>query len=114
MDDEFRQAVVDNVMRLWVQPEIDRRKDAGLLDGAFVLDRAQVIMNVGAAATVRLNEETRVEYRAQVVGQEPDTVEGRVIVQVHVAFNLPADEDPNAGYLFIINVGGTWHPSDSA
>ena len=111
MDEELRQAIVDNVMRIWVSPDVDARKAAGALTDSFILDRAQVVMNVGHAPLVRLNDEVRIQFHIHVERTgppNPDTGETPALLDLR--FDLPPDEDVNAGWIFIINLYGVWQP----
>ena len=60
-DDEVvaNQRTLHETFRLWIDPEIERRKAEGALPRGFQLQAAQVILNVGEPTTVRLNEEVR-------------------------------------------------------
>lgn len=57
MPEEGWRRTFDQVMKTWIQPEIDRRDAAGLLPAAFRLRAAQVILPNGAPPFVRLNDE---------------------------------------------------------
>jgi len=111
MDDELRQAIVDNIFRIWVQPEIEKRKNLGTLANDSVPNRAQVVMSVGQSPSVRLNDEVRIHYHAAVHPTgPPDPTTGETPVIFDLRFNLPPDEDVNAGWMFVINLWGTWQP----
>ena len=51
---------------LWFNPEIERRREAGLLPEKFVLFAAQVVIDPDRKApAVRLNEEVRGMFKAK-------------------------------------------------
>jgi hypothetical protein len=51
---------MQQVLELWINPEIERRREAGRLPDDFSLTRAQVIMNLDAnAPEVRFNKEIK-------------------------------------------------------
>lgn len=53
------QRTLRDTFRLWIDPEIERRKAAATLPEDFQLRIAQVILNVDAPTVVRINEEVR-------------------------------------------------------
>jgi len=59
-DEEFGQDLMQQVLEIWINPEIERRREAGRLPDDFALTRAQVIMNLDANAhEVRFNKEIK-------------------------------------------------------
>lgn len=44
---------------IWINPELARRRAEGTLADDFVLDAAQIIMNLGSGPIVRLNREIK-------------------------------------------------------
>ena len=48
MDEQIKEAVIRQAMEFWVNPEIDRRRQAGTLPDDFALSAAQVILDSGA------------------------------------------------------------------
>ena len=66
VDEEFRQNLMHQVDELWINPEVERRREAGRLPDDFAISRAQVIMNLDAdAPEVRFNEEVKVLAEAE-------------------------------------------------
>jgi hypothetical protein len=48
VDEQIRQAVIQQAMDFWIKPEIERRRAAGTLPTDFALSAAQVILDPGA------------------------------------------------------------------
>ena len=60
VDEAIKEAVIRQAMEFWINPEIERRREAETLPDDFALSAAQVILNPGAdAPEVRLNEEVK-------------------------------------------------------
>jgi hypothetical protein len=100
---------VQEVFRLWVTPELERRRDAGLLTTPYVLEKAQVVMNLDRAIEVRLNDEVKgvamcAVDAAAVKGLAEGPVPWAVINDV-AEFRL-SDADPNAAHITILAVPG--------
>jgi hypothetical protein len=72
VDEEFSQNLMQQVHELWINPEIERRREAGRLPDDFALTSVQVIMNLDAdAPEVRFNEEVKVLAEAEWYGLPP-------------------------------------------
>jgi len=94
---------------LWINPEIERRRQTGRLRDGFALSAAQVIMDMDTdAPTVRLNEEVKAVFRARLK---------RAVQKGEVVWENDFDEiedleltdlDPNAAHLTIILRKGMW------
>lgn len=99
---------VTHFIERWINPEIQRRRDAKILSDDFNLFAAQVIMNFDKPTEVRLNEEVRAkvhgtflrpfEKGAQVSIAELDSVTGIELTS----------HDPNAGHLTMLLYKGDW------
>jgi len=99
---------VEQFLELWINPEIERRKTTGSLPENFVLYAAQVIMNFGAPAQIRLNK----EIKAVLVGDFSRTVETGEQVTVDAFENIKeislTESDPNAGHFTMMRHQGSW------
>lgn len=99
---------VEQFLELWVNPEIERRKTKGILPENFVLYAAQVIMNFGAPAQIRLNK----EIKAVLVGDFSRKVEVEEQVSVDAFENIKeillTRSDPNAGHFTMIRHRESW------
>jgi hypothetical protein len=98
VDEEFIHNLTQQVHELWINPEVERRREAGRLPDDFAISRAQVIMNLDAdAPEVRFNEEVKVlaeaewarevEYGEDVTEADVERIKDLVLT----------DHDPNAG-----------------
>ncbi|MBX3197914.1 MAG: hypothetical protein KF894_07190 [Labilithrix sp.] len=105
------QRTLNETFRFWIDPEIERRKTAGSLPAGFQLHAAQVILNVGAPTTTRINEEVRA---VMLVSKKPDTAakqkgdpifwdEIQDVSEVQLT-----DLDPNAAHVTVIRIGARW------
>lgn len=103
------QAVIEQAFELWINPEIERRREVGALPHDFVLTRAQVIFDMEAEAPlVRLNEEIKavaiIKAARPIKKGQPVTYEDVAEVQ---DIGLTED-DPNAGHLTILLTPDGW------
>ncbi len=108
-DRVFRQA-----LDLWVTPEIERRRSAGLIHGDLRLNGFQVIMpsrreHAAENDFVRINEEVRIVLQVKAL---KDVDKGQLVrlgeVEPTGGMKLSEDEDPNAGHFTALNLGGQW------
>lgn len=101
---EFADNLFDQVLSIWVNPEIERRNRAGLIDNKFVFWAAQVIMDPSGPEKIRLNEEARGIFKLQNMADDSTvspatfhTVTGEIR-----EFTLEKDDCPNAGHITLI------------
>ena len=59
LDDEGSKRFLNQVLSIWVKPDIELRKSAGTLPSNFALSRAQVILYPDGKYVVRLNDEVK-------------------------------------------------------
>jgi hypothetical protein len=108
-EEDLGQALMQQALDLWINPEIERRREAGHLPDDVVLSRAQIIMNVDAdSPDVRFNEEIKAvtQFRAARAVDE-----GELITESDVSDIVDiehTDHDPNAGHLTMITFKGRW------
>jgi hypothetical protein len=105
---EGQQRLLRQIFEFWVNPEIERRRNAGALPPGFALLSAQVILNIGEPTLVRLNEEVRAGMQ---VIPNTDVVKGSAVYWDQIKeikdFQL-TDDDPNAGHFTIFWNGKGW------
>lgn len=65
MDNATTSAIVANAFQLWFGPEIERRVSAGLLPKGVGIWGAQVLLELGRAPVIRLNQELRGIYKVR-------------------------------------------------
>jgi HEPN domain-containing protein len=109
VDEVIKEAVIRQAMEFWINPEIERRREAEALPDNFALSAAQVIFNPGAdAPEVRLNEEVTAAVQVEV---KRDIAKGEEVtagdISAYKAIVLTED-DPNAGHITIVPHQGSW------
>lgn len=102
----------EQVMDLWITPEVKRRQDAGTIPKPYDLVAAQVIFHSdGRNQEVRLNAEVRsigkVKLKEGVSKNAGDPVYAHE-VDSYESFRLPDDGDPNCGHFTLRRVADQW------
>ena len=111
LDQEGCQRFLQQVFDLWVNPEIERRRQAGTLPPSFQLESAQVIMNVGEPTLVRLNIEVRAVMRVVPAVPVKESDKGNPIYwdQISSIEEIQLlDLDPNAGHVTMLKAPKGW------
>jgi|SRR5665213_3355765 len=106
------QNTFEQVMNLWITPEVKRRQEAGTIPKPYDLVAAQVIFHSdGRSNEVRLNEGVRsigkVKLKKGVSKNAGDPVYANE-VESYELFRLPDDEDPNCGHITLRRVADQW------
>ncbi len=103
--EEFGKAVLKNVFEIWLTPEIERRRVAGLIGDDFVLLMAQAIFPEEAPNEIRLNDEVR---GIMLVEAQREVEKGERVMLTDLAeakaFEL-IDEEMNCGHITIVRRG---------
>ena len=106
---EMGQRVLQQTFDLWISPEIERRRQRGVIDDSFTLRAAQVIFDPDVGApVVRLNEEVMAVLhgrakRGPIQQGEPLTED-----DVDLQMVLLTSMDPNAGHITILRHKISW------
>lgn len=66
MDPDAANNFFNNILSMWINPEIERRKTAGELNNGFLLNKAQVIFTIDGSKVIRLNAEVKANIRTNV------------------------------------------------
>lgn len=106
---ELARNVLQEAFNLWVGPEIERRKQAGRIPATFVLNGAQVILNLDAdAPEIRLNEEVRATARikANRAFQRGESVKASEVEEIYSI--LLTNLDPNAAHVTMVRIRNFW------
>lgn len=109
MEDNPYLPAMQQAFDLWINPEIERRRQAGRLPDGFTLYAAQVVMDLDTAApTVRLNEEIKVVLKVRTTrpikkGERVAAKDFSDIEDVELT-----DLDPNAVHLTMVLHNGVW------
>ena len=105
---EFNDNFFKNISELYIDPEIERRKQAGTLPDDFALYAVQVIMNHDGPIEVRFNN----EVNACVVGTFAKPVRDGEEVSISDLETITDVElthrDPNAGHVTLLIHNGSW------
>ena len=111
LDGEGAKNLFNSVMNLWILPEIKKRKEEGKIDGNFVLNSAQVILNPKLnSPEVRLNKEVKaiilgVAKRAIKVNEEAPLED---MINEIKEIRLTDKDDPDVGHLTMLQFQGNW------
>jgi hypothetical protein len=109
VDEAIKEAVIQQAMEFWINPEIERRREAGTLPDSFALSAAQVILDPSAdAPEVRLNEEVTAAVLAEA---NRDITKGEEVTADDISAYkdiILTDDDPNAGHITIVPHQGYW------
>jgi uncharacterized protein (UPF0332 family) len=102
----------EQIMEIWITPEVIRRQEAGLISRPYDLKAGQIILHAdGRPNEVRLNDEVRalgkVKLKDGLNKSKGDPVYAHEI-ENYESFRLPDDEDPNCGHITIIRFGDQW------
>ena len=106
-------SIFQQMIDIWVRPEIDRRRAARALPESFALHAAQLICSAdGEPNKVRLNDEVQavalIRKKPGVAKEKGDTIYLDEIEGVETIV-LPETEDPNCGHATLVRLGDTWH-----
>ncbi len=99
---EGQQRFLQQIFKLWIDPEIERRKDDGRIPPEFVLNQAQVIFDINKPPSVRLNDEVKCVMRAVVKNpvQFGDVIG---VNKFHRITNIElTEDDKDSGHVTII------------
>lgn len=110
--DEFGQRVFQQFMELYINPEVNRRQEAGELPKPLDLRAAQIIFFSDDRKTlVRINEEIKTIAKVK-FKQGISKVVGEPIFQHEIEgleeINLTEDDDPDCGHATLIKINGRW------
>jgi len=113
LDSEAGQVFLADIVRLFLEPEIQRRHERGELQIPVDLAKAQVVFHVdGCAPTVRLNDEVRAVAQFW-VQPKADKVLGSPIYAEEIhgvqSIQLTDSDDPNCGHVTLIRIGDQYH-----
>jgi len=105
---------VQQLLDMFVEPEIKKRQEAGEAEKPFPLRHAQIIFYPdGTLPSVRLNDEVKTvlkvklkeEFREGVKKGDPVYLEQIESVETT---RLPEEEDPNVGHATLLSINGSW------
>lgn len=97
---------MDQVFGLWVEPELERRREAGGLPDGFHLAAVQVILKIGEESEVRLNDEAEIVGEAT-VERSVEKGERLELSPDQIRLVGPPAKDANAAHVTMLRVGSS-------
>jgi hypothetical protein len=109
LDEEGAQRSFNQMMELFVTPEINRRKEAGTLPSNFRLWAAQVVFCPDwKRPLIRLNEEAKIQAKAKIKDAVPGSMISINAIEEIVDLRLPDDEESQYGHVTILRFKDHW------
>lgn len=112
LDNGGAQNLFNHILELWINPEIKRRKEKGIIDEKFALYGAQVILNPKINKTeIRLNK----EVKAQLVGvakraiKVDESAPLEDMIKEIRNIRLTDHDDPDVGHVTMLQFQGNWN-----
>jgi uncharacterized protein (UPF0332 family) len=109
---EMGNNLMKQALELWINPEIERRKQNNTLPDNFSLNMVRVIMNFNSPNEIRFNNEVKVILKGRLV-KDITEHEGRQVnideVMEKINRVVLTENDPNAGHFTMILHRGFWH-----
>lgn len=107
--EEIAQRIFQQVIDIWVTPEIERRKKLGKIKDGFIISKIQIIFSLSAGGNkVRLNEEVKAIIKCKVKGP---TNKGDVVCEGDVE-NIEkielTDDDSNCAHITLLLFKNNW------
>ncbi len=104
--DEIKR-VFDQVMNIWVIPEIERRKKKGILENDFEIKKVQVIFTIGKLPEIKFNENVGITARVKV---NRDIIKGEDVKysDVDKFEKFIVDYPPNSGHITLFKLLDHW------
>jgi uncharacterized protein (UPF0332 family) len=108
MNKEFGQKIFQQVMDIWVKPEIDRRKNLGKIEDNFKINKIQIIFSLNKKNETRFNEEVKaiIEAKANRDVNKGEIVRGKDIDKIENITLI--DKDINCGHITLLLFNNNW------
>lgn len=107
-DDETKQRIFQQVIDIWVNPEIEKRKKDGKIKGEIQITKIQIIFSLNNGNEIRLND----EVKAIVTGKATrDIKKGEAIYEndINQIENIQLTEgDANCGHITLLLFKNNW------
>lgn len=105
---EMAEAVRQQAFDLWINPEIEHRKQAGKLPDNFSVSMAQILFSVGAPPVVRLNEEVKTIGRLKLSRsvKKGDLIRYKDVKEIHGFELIPEERD--FGHITLVRFPDQW------
>lgn len=113
LDLEAQKRAFNDILQIYVLPEIRLRREKGEISGKYVLTAAQVLLSGGGQkVVVRLNDEVKIMSKVKLKDGLNKKV-GSVVSMNEISeigfFQLPDEEEPNFGHISLIRLGDSWY-----
>jgi hypothetical protein len=110
-DNEIYSRFMDDVFKIWINPEIEKRRQHKIIGNDFVLNKFQVLMKLGQGNEVRLNDEIKIVALVEVkeAVEKGQTIYMDEIKKVKEC--RLTQEDADAGHVTGLLLGGFWNIS---
>lgn len=109
-DDFPRQYVLQQMLDLFVKPEVERRVASGAAEKPYRLTAFQVILRDDQPPVVRLNDEVQALARVRLAEPRSDLTVGEDVYQSDIEefedIELAPEEDPDAAHVTCLFIGG--------
>jgi len=112
MDKEIGERVFQQVMELWILPEIEKRKREKRIEDNFILRQAQIIYSHDRAfPKVRLNQEVKAIAKGKINRnvEAGETIYERDIEDIEDV--RLTNQDPNCAHITLVLLKGKWYVS---
>lgn len=112
MDNEIKERIFQQVMELWVLPEIEKRKKQKRMDDNFRLRKIQIIFSHDRSfPKIRLNQEVKAIAKTKVnrkveAGEAIYESDIENIEDIQLTY-----QDPNCAHITLLLFKGMWHVS---
>jgi uncharacterized protein (UPF0332 family) len=109
IDQENANKLMSQFLDYWINPEIKRRIDKGILSQDYKFEKAQVIFCLGNAPIIRLGNEVKVQLLVRVNRSisKGEKVYESDVSEIAELKNIPEEED--FAFLIVIRLGNMWH-----
>jgi uncharacterized protein (UPF0332 family) len=109
---DMSQRMFNQILEIWILPELKRRQEAGLLDERFELKKAQIIFySNGKKPEVRINSEAKalanLKLKKGISKNAGDPIYSNEVEDL-ADIKLSSEEDPDCGHLTIIGINDKW------
>lgn len=109
MDEEIGKKVFQQVIDLWVNPEIERRRKLGKIKDGFILSKIQVVFSLERGFNkIRFNDEVKAMAEAKA---KRDIKKGQIVTEENVEEikNIKlTDDDKNCAHITLLKFRGKW------
>lgn len=114
MNDQISHSLINNIMNLYIIPEIEKRQELKLIHKPYPLRVAQVILPPGFSKNIeiRLNEEVSAIASIKLkdgIGKE----KGEPVLSTEIAdvagVEFTEEDDPNNAHIFLAYIEGKWY-----